>query len=68
VLAEFDQEDRATYVFCKDYFDVLRVRPRSEIIKEKPRGFIKRIVHTSDRETWIKQIKEVIETKKEDKK
>jgi hypothetical protein len=67
VLVEFDQEDRATYVLSKDYFDVLRVKPRLEIIREKPKGFIKRIVHTLDRKKWIKQIKEIIENKKEKK-
>jgi len=68
VLAEFDQEYRATYVLDKDYFDVLRVKSRLEIIREKPKGFIKRIVHTLDRKKWIKQIKEVIENKKEEEK
>ncbi len=53
VVVEFDQEERATFVFDKSYFDSLRHWSRQEVRDSKPKGFNGRICHQEcDQDTW----------------
>lgn len=57
VVVEFDQEDRATYIFDLDYFESLKVFERSKILIESPKGFKGRIIHHREgKEAWKKKV------------
>ncbi len=60
LVVEFDQEDRATYLFDPESFDELRMRNRSEIISENPKGFYGRVIHHENQKLWKKQISNFI--------
>ncbi|MDO8661350.1 MAG: hypothetical protein Q7K43_05665 [Candidatus Woesearchaeota archaeon] len=59
VLVEFDQIDRATYVFNTNYADELRIRNRRSIIEEKPEGFIRRIIH-DNQVSWKQKLSSIL--------
>lgn len=52
VVVEFDQADRATYLFDTASFDKLRTRNRSELLNENPSGFYGRVIHHENRDLW----------------
>ncbi len=50
-VVEFDQGERATYLFSTKYFNGLRQWNRSELLSTKPEGFDGRILH-DDPKQW----------------
>lgn len=59
-VVEFDQDERATYLFDTEYFDGLRLWERSRVLTEQPEGFNGRVIHRGDRDNWKKQINDFI--------
>lgn len=51
-VVEFDQPNRATYLFDSDYFNKLRIWYRSDLLTRKPEGFEGRIIHHDNRDAW----------------
>jgi hypothetical protein len=60
VVVEFNEENRATYFFDKDYFDKLRVWHRSLILGTQPEGFHGRTIHKGDEDVWKSKVEEYI--------
>jgi hypothetical protein len=56
-VAEFDQEDRATYLFDTRQFDDLRQMNRAKLLREKPEGFLGRVIHDRN---WKDNIREAL--------
>ncbi|MBT4804561.1 hypothetical protein HON71_00130 [Candidatus Woesearchaeota archaeon] len=60
LVVEFDQEDRATYLFDPESFNELRMANRSKLISENPEGFYGRVIHHENRELWKEQVEDFL--------
>ena len=59
-VVEFDQENRATYLFDTGYFENLRVWKRSRILSDSPPGFEGRIIHSANKDLWREQVSDFL--------
>jgi hypothetical protein len=60
IVVEFDAEAHATYLFRADRFATLRDWPRQHLLDQKPKGFLGRLIHREDPETWKANILQAI--------
>lgn len=61
VIVESTEHRHATYFISKQYFDDLRNRSRTELLKENPAGFLGRALHSSDDwESWKEKVQQHI--------
>lgn len=52
IAVEFSQDEAATYFFERERFEELRATPRTQLLESRPAGFLGRVVHTQNRDTW----------------
>ena len=57
IIAEADGEGRATYAFRNDSFDRLHHQHKSELLGNRPDGFLGRIVHSKSHDIWKDKVR-----------
>lgn len=64
VIMEFDQKDRATYLVTREQYDILRHWSREKMLRQRPEGFLGRIIHIGETEEekniWADALREYI--------
>ncbi len=60
VVAEANIEAQGTYVFTAESFDTLRRLNRETLLKERPDGFLGRIIHNGNREKWKARVEDYL--------